>query len=193
MPFQFYLAVQGEGEEACGVLEQGEGIAFLTALGPGSFKRSRKRKRRKRKTRKKIFFSAFKITWGGYEESMPFIAFVLILVFSSPLFVPLLHGEDSASSQEKSADSSPAKKPTELKYIVKKGDSLWKISRKYKVTVDALMAINELKDDRLKPGQELIIPPKGYRPPPREPLASPSQEEKKEPAKAEPSSPQNPQ
>ncbi|QSR87917.1 LysM peptidoglycan-binding domain-containing protein [Methylacidiphilum caldifontis] len=120
------------------------------------------------------------------------MALIIILFVSFSFFLSPSYALESGSSSAKSADTS-SKKPTEIKYVVKKGDSLWKISRKYKVTVEALMAINELKDDRLKPGQELIIPPKGYRPPPKELLPPPSQEEKKDASKsAEPTPSQNP-
>jgi len=99
------------------------------------------------------------------------------------LFISVAQATELSDSKTKSVDSS-TKKPTEVKYVVKKGDSLWKISRKYKVTVEAMMAINELKDDRLKPGQELIIPPKGYRPPPPKYInPTPSQEEKRDSTK----------
>ncbi len=44
-----------------------------------------------------------------------------------------------------------------LLYKVKKGDSLWKISRKFGVSTKYLMKVNHLKNTRLKPGQILII------------------------------------
>ncbi|WP_166792874.1 LysM peptidoglycan-binding domain-containing protein [Methylacidiphilum caldifontis] len=120
------------------------------------------------------------------------MALIIILFFSLSFFLSPSYALERGSSPSKPADTT-SKKPTEIKYVVKRGDSLWKISRKYKVTVEALMAINELKDDRLKPGQELIIPPKGYRPPPKELLPLPSQEEKKDTSKTpEPPPLQNP-
>lgn len=48
--------------------------------------------------------------------------------------------------------------PIVKKHIVVEGDSLWRISRKYKVTIEALREHNHLKSDNLKPGQELILP-----------------------------------
>lgn len=48
--------------------------------------------------------------------------------------------------------------PIVKKHIVTDGDSLWKISRKYKVSIEALRDHNHLKSDKLKPGQELTIP-----------------------------------
>lgn len=44
------------------------------------------------------------------------------------------------------------------KYTVQKGDSLWKVSRKYHVSVDSIKKANSLKSDNLSPGSTLTIP-----------------------------------
>lgn len=43
-------------------------------------------------------------------------------------------------------------------YIVKKGDNLWDIAKKYNTTVSKLKSLNNLKSDMLKVNQKLIIP-----------------------------------
>lgn len=43
-------------------------------------------------------------------------------------------------------------------YIVKKGDSLWKIANKYNTTVEKLKSANNLKTNILSVGQKLVIP-----------------------------------
>ena len=48
--------------------------------------------------------------------------------------------------------------PVVKKHLVTDGDSLWKISRKYKVSIESIRDHNHLKTDKLKPGQELLIP-----------------------------------
>ena len=46
-----------------------------------------------------------------------------------------------------------------LPYLVKKGDSLWRISRKYGVSVEALMRANKIRfPSSLKVGQRIAIP-----------------------------------
>ncbi len=45
-----------------------------------------------------------------------------------------------------------------IKYKVKSGDSLIAIAAKYKVTVQAIMTANGLKDETIRVGDELIIP-----------------------------------
>ena len=50
------------------------------------------------------------------------------------------------------------RKSTKKGYIVQDGDSLWKIAKKYRTSIDSLKEINHLESERLKPGQELQLP-----------------------------------
>lgn len=43
-------------------------------------------------------------------------------------------------------------------YVVKAGDSLWKIAQKYQTTIEALKDVNNLTSDVINPGQVLQIP-----------------------------------
>ncbi len=43
-------------------------------------------------------------------------------------------------------------------YYVKEGDSLWKIAKKYCTTVEDIMKYNDLKDDKIFPNDQLLIP-----------------------------------
>lgn len=52
-------------------------------------------------------------------------------------------------------------KPAPVKdtlYIVQEGDSLWKLSKRYKIPVERIKSYNQLKSDALKPGSALRIP-----------------------------------
>ncbi len=53
-----------------------------------------------------------------------------------------------------------------VKYKVKSGDSLIAIAAKYKVSVQAIMTANNLKDETIRIGEELIIPLPTPTPPP---------------------------
>lgn len=53
----------------------------------------------------------------------------------------------------------PSKKS--LLYIVQDGDSLWKISKRFKVPIEEIRALNALKADSLKPGTPLKITDNG--------------------------------
>jgi LysM repeat protein len=52
-------------------------------------------------------------------------------------------------------ESAPAQSNT---YTVKRGDSLWSISRRFHVTVTELKSANQLRGSALQPGQSLMIP-----------------------------------
>jgi LysM repeat protein len=45
-------------------------------------------------------------------------------------------------------------------HTVEPGDNLWKIARKYHVTVDEIMRANRMESERLRPGKQLEIPEK---------------------------------
>ena len=47
--------------------------------------------------------------------------------------------------------------PGMVVYMVKDGDNLWNIGKKYYVPVDALRELNGLDSDELKAGQKLLI------------------------------------
>lgn len=62
-------------------------------------------------------------------------------------------------------DSPPDQKNTKTsagsnknEYVVKSGDSIWTISRKFKITTEQLLAFNNLSDDNLDIGDKLLIP-----------------------------------
>lgn len=61
-------------------------------------------------------------------------------------------------SSKKTA-SLPVKKAAISVHIVKRGDNLWKIARKYGVSIEKIMEHNHLKSDQLKVGKKLEIPP----------------------------------
>ncbi len=42
-------------------------------------------------------------------------------------------------------------------YIVQPGDSLWKIAKKFHITVESIMTMNELSNDEIRPGDRLIL------------------------------------
>ncbi len=47
--------------------------------------------------------------------------------------------------------------PGMVVYMVKEGDNLWNIGKKYYMPVESLRALNELENDEIKPGQKLLL------------------------------------
>ncbi|MHB1421372.1 MAG: cell wall hydrolase [Bacillota bacterium] len=52
-------------------------------------------------------------------------------------------------------------KTSSVRYIVKKGDNLTKIAKKYGTTIKAIQTANKLKGSKIYPGHALVIPVKG--------------------------------
>ena len=50
------------------------------------------------------------------------------------------------------------KKPAPVRVTVKKGDTLYGLSLRYKTTVAAIKKANGLKSDLIRPGQKLVVP-----------------------------------
>lgn len=67
-------------------------------------------------------------------------------------------GKASNKQIGKKSDPTSSLKKTSKLYVVQEGDSLWKISRSYKVELKALKDYNQLASDFLKPGTILRIP-----------------------------------
>lgn len=50
-----------------------------------------------------------------------------------------------------------ARRPGIVVYVVKHGDTLWNIGKKYYVSAENLMKWNELESDEIRPGQKILI------------------------------------
>lgn len=78
------------------------------------------------------------------------------LIFPGQVLV--VRGSASARrARPATAQRSTAGSAGERVHIVKRGESLWSIARKYDTTVAALKALNGLESDRLRAGQKLIV------------------------------------
>ena len=69
---------------------------------------------------------------------------------------------DAIDQSPKQKPSKPAEKEAaveifQVKRTVQQGESLWKIAREYRTTVDVLRETNNLKNNKIKPGQVLSI------------------------------------
>ncbi|MFC1868918.1 LysM peptidoglycan-binding domain-containing protein [Thermodesulfobacteriota bacterium] len=71
------------------------------------------------------------------------------------LKIPTRNVSTSVESSPSSYSTSSKRKLTE--YVVKKGDSLWKIANRYHTTVNAIRSLNRLQRSNLQIGQVLMI------------------------------------
>jgi len=65
-------------------------------------------------------------------------------------------GDEDARSERRTASRTASS--SRATYRVRQGDSLWEIARRNDTTVDRLRAANDMRSNRIVPGQVLIIP-----------------------------------
>ncbi len=75
------------------------------------------------------------------------------------LWIPVPGTSASASVASEPPSSTRARPPASGIYRVRQGDSLWKIARRFGVTVADLKRWNRLKSNTLRPGQRLVVTP----------------------------------
>ena len=76
----------------------------------------------------------------------------------SYLLIPTSNGSGNKMVQTAAKKSRAIGKTTPVVHVVKQGDSLWSISQRYQVSVQRLMAWNQLSSkSTLKPGQQLLV------------------------------------
>lgn len=66
--------------------------------------------------------------------------------------------EEGRSSQTAAITEVVAAEPHIKVYTVESGDNLWKIGRKFSISAERIKVENKLKNDKLKPGQQIFIP-----------------------------------
>ena len=50
-----------------------------------------------------------------------------------------------------------AKRPSIVGYLVKDGDDLWTLAKRYSTTVDAIKEMNDVSGEQIKAGDRLLI------------------------------------
>ncbi len=83
------------------------------------------------------------------------ISTAVLLAFSFSLTFPL--DAAAVSSRQRSPARRISAPKATFMYVVRRGDTLYSIGRRYGTTVDRLMATNGLRSDRLRVGQRLVI------------------------------------
>ncbi len=91
-----------------------------------------------------------------YEHTLALQRFLPQVETKAPVQPPQIV-QAKASIQAAAAPQPKGKKKT---HTVENGDNLWKIARKYHVSVEEIMRTNRMDTEKLRPGKQLEIPDK---------------------------------
>jgi len=88
------------------------------------------------------------------------IAAIVLSCVSLPVYSKTKHAGIKASSKHKKANTTAKKapQPATSKYVVRQGDSLFKIAKHFNTTSKNIALLNHLQQNRIKAGQTLVVP-----------------------------------
>lgn len=95
------------------------------------------------------------ITGSKIDEPLPKLKSITASPKETSHYDPLK--KEGLFSQKPVFQSSATKQVPPKLYVVQEGDSLWKIARKFNITVDKIKESNHLESDKIKPGMTLIV------------------------------------
>lgn len=72
-------------------------------------------------------------------------------------FIPQLRNLAVSPPSQTQQQTPAAPRPSKT-HIVQSGENLWKIARKYRISIEVLRQANHLESDKIVPGKKLIIP-----------------------------------
>lgn len=99
---------------------------------------------------------------NGVQVKMPNSIVIDRITFAPLRFISENLGYDvNLNSTTQTVNITSPKSQKSNTYTVVAGDSLWKIARKYGISVEELKRANNLTSDNIYPGQSFIIPGKG--------------------------------
>jgi hypothetical protein len=83
-----------------------------------------------------------------------------VAIFPGPYrrHVSAVEGEAAPPARRRTQAAAPAPAASGERYRVRSGDTLWGIARRHGTSVSQLKAVNDLRTERVLPGQTLVIP-----------------------------------
>ena len=106
------------------------------------------------------FVLAQTVDFSFKEEQANFLIAKNKVEFSQTLPVDFLFPlKFDKESLKQAIDEKEKKKAASWKYVVKKGETLWQISKKFKVSISDLLYYNDINENSIiKAGDEIVIP-----------------------------------
>ncbi len=102
------------------------------------------------------------LTWAVEQISIGLlgndeIEIKAVLAFNSFLKQPIVINNIEEINQTPIDVNELEKRPGIIGYIVKEGDELWNLAKRYNTTEECIMEVNQLEDSKLKNGDKILI------------------------------------
>lgn len=159
--FRKYESVEDAYADRSSFLSKNKQYAFLFKYKPTQHKKWAYGLQRSGYARSRTYASHLLRTINLYNLHEYDYARLDTTIRNDSLFVNIVYDKPADVVEEKEEIQVSNNSSTNvIKHKVKSGQSLYYISRKYKVSVDKIKKANKLKSNLIKPGKVLIIPKK---------------------------------
>jgi hypothetical protein len=159
--FRKYESVEDAYADRSSFLSKNKQYAFLFKYKPTQYKKWAYGLQRSGYARSRTYASHLLRTINLYNLHEYDYARLDTITRNDSLFINIVYDKPLVEEIEKEEIQSPTiSSANVIKHKVKSGQSLYYISRKYKVSVDKIKKANKLKSNLIKPGKVLIIPKK---------------------------------
>ena len=158
--FRKYESVEEAYADRSSFLSKNKQYAFLFKYKPTQYKKWAYGLQRSGYARSRTYASHLLRTINLYNLHEYDYARLDTTIRNDSLFVNIIYDKPAIEIEEKDEIQVSNNSTSVIKHKVKSGQSLYYISRKYKVSVDKIKKANKLKSNLIKPGKVLIIPKK---------------------------------
>ncbi len=158
--FRKYESVEDAYADRSNFLSKNKQYAFLFKYKPTQYKKWAYGLQRSGYARSRTYASHLLRTINLYNLHEYDYARLDTITRNDYLFINIVYDKPLVEEVEKEEKQPTINSNNVIKHRVKSGQSLYTISRKYKVSVDKIKMANKLKSNLIKPGRVLIIPKK---------------------------------
>jgi LysM repeat protein len=158
--FRKYDSVKDAYADRSSFLSKNKQYAFLFKYKPTQYKKWAYGLQRSGYARSKTYASHLLKTINTYNLHKYDYARLDTTNRNDSLIVNIVYNKVDEVEEKEEVISNNKTATATIKHKVKSGQSLYYISRKYKVSVEKIKKANKLKSNKIKPGKVLIIPKK---------------------------------
>lgn len=156
--FRKYETVEDAYADRSSFLTKNKQYAFLFNYKHTQYKKWAYGLQRSGYARSKSYASHLLRTINNYDLHQYDFAVLDTIIRNDSTIISIVINKPEQEAEPVEKINNTEKTATVIKHKVKSGQSLYSISRKYKVSVDKIKKANKLKSNLIKPGKILVIP-----------------------------------